>query len=221
MPDRHGTSVFCLFHSLMEPTLVPYLSAKLRVLLSRNLPRDGCLALSAWIWWHPSFLLEFGEVFFLRTGICDRISHFRKLCHLLTIFYPLKKWQAHHHTGQLQGERESACELPSSSDLLAPVNLIGSCSITSHRCDDHIDSSRVHQMPAFTDQSEEILCLLDASSLSWKRLSYRIFGYRVVRKKILIMLKKMESNGEASNAQSSSKPRIIKAPQGHCVGQVS
>ncbi len=94
-------------------------------------------------------------------------------------------------------------------------------SITSHRCDDHIDPSRVHQLPALTDQNEEILCLLDASSLSWKRLSYRIIGYRVVRKKILIMLQKMESNGETSNAQSSSKPRIIKAPQGHCVGQVS
>jgi len=41
-----------------------------------------------------------------------------------------------------------------------------------------------------------------------------------VRKKIPIMLKKMESNREPSNAQSSSKPRIFKAPQGHCVGQV-
>jgi hypothetical protein len=52
-------------------------------------------------------------------------------------------------------------------------------------------------------------------------MSYRIFGYRFVRKKLLIMLKNMEANGEPSNAESSSKPRIIKAPQGHCVGQVS
>jgi hypothetical protein len=91
MADRHGTSVFCLFHSLMEPTLVPCLSAKLRVLLSRNLPRDGCLALSAWIWWHPSFLLEFGEVFFLRTGICDRIIPFQKTVSPFDDFLPPKQ----------------------------------------------------------------------------------------------------------------------------------
>jgi hypothetical protein len=42
-----------------------------------------------------------------------------------------------------------------------------------------------------------------------------------VRKKILIMLQKMEANGEPSNAHSSSNPRIIKAPPGHCMGQVS
>jgi len=174
----------------------------------------------AWISWHPRFLSEFCEVFFIRTGICDRVFPFQKTVTFWRFFAP-QNWQTHHHTGELQGERECACELPSSSDLIASVNLIRGCLITSHRCDCHIDSSHVHQMSALTDQSEEILCLLDASALSWKWLSYRIFGYRVVRKKILIMLKKKESNGEPSNAQSSSKPRIIKAPQGHCVGQVS
>jgi hypothetical protein len=108
MPDRHGTSVFCLFHSLMEPTLVPCLSAKLRVLLSRNLPRDGCLALSAWIWWHPSFLLEFGEVFFLRTGICDRIIPFQKTVSPFDDFLPPKKMTGPPPHGAVAG-REREC----------------------------------------------------------------------------------------------------------------
>jgi hypothetical protein len=31
----------------------------------------------------------------------------------------------------------------------------------------------------------------------------------------------MEANGEASKAPRCSKPRIFKAPQGHCLGQAS
>ncbi len=161
----------------------------------------------------PQFSTRIWRSFLFKNGHLRQNIPISENCVTFRRFFAPKKMTGPSpHRGVAGRERESACELPSSSDLVAPVNLIGGCSITSHRCDDHIDSSRVHQMPALKDQSEEILCLLDASSLSWKRLSYRIFGYRVVRKKILILLQKMESTGKTSNAQSSSKPRIIKTP---------
>jgi hypothetical protein len=82
----------------------------------------------------------------------------------------------------------------------------------------HIDSSHVHQLSPLTDQSEEILRLLNASSLSWYRLSYRrsyrIFVYPFVRTKINYVLKKMKQTEKLQKHRAAQSLGYLKHLKG-------
>jgi hypothetical protein len=90
MADGYGTSVFSFFYSWWSPHWF-------RVCLEIT---SGLKSKSAWGWMlgtvgmnlmTPQILLEFGEVFFLRTAICDTIFPFQKTVSPFDDFLPPKK----------------------------------------------------------------------------------------------------------------------------------
>ncbi|KAH8971042.1 hypothetical protein BDL97_02G122000 [Sphagnum fallax] len=84
--------------------------------------------------------------------------------------------------------------------------------------DNHIDSSHVHQLSPLTGQSEEILRLLNASSLSRYRLSYRrsyrIFGYPFVRTKINYVSKKWKQTAKLQRHRAAQSVGYLKHLKG-------
>ncbi len=82
----------------------------------------------------------------------------------------------------------------------------------------HIDSLRVHQLSPLTDQSEEILRLLDASSLVLVPfvvpISYRIFGYRFVRKKFNYVSKKWKQTAKLPRHRTAQSLGYLKHLKG-------